>query len=258
MIQVYELLKNLLETGLVEQSESHWASPIVIILKKNGIDIRMCIDYRVVNSFIRLSNCPLPLIDDLLVGFEGAMWFMSLDMASGFWVIRMTERAKLVSAFVCPFGHFQWLLVDKEVLGYLGLDPQNSEKPEHAETDPVAALSDNYLPVLTEQMTVFKRNIPMPSRIGPVLGRSSYIDDIAHGAATWDQLCDVLDALLYRLRYWNISVSLHKNDFGTRTIPYLSHEIGAERIRVTPKIVKGIQDLPFRKTLKGVQSFLGT
>ncbi|KAE9062014.1 hypothetical protein PF007_g30060 [Phytophthora fragariae] len=106
MIKVYELLKNLLETGLVEHSESHWASPIVIVLKKNGIDVRMCIDYRVVNSFIRLSNCPLPLIDDLLVGFEGAMWFMSLDMASGFWVIRMTERAKLVSAYVCPFGHF--------------------------------------------------------------------------------------------------------------------------------------------------------
>ncbi|OWY91096.1 hypothetical protein PHMEG_00040473, partial [Phytophthora megakarya] len=32
-----------------------------------------------------------------------------LDMASGFWAVRMTERAKLISAFVCPFGHFQWL-----------------------------------------------------------------------------------------------------------------------------------------------------
>ncbi|KAE9292695.1 hypothetical protein PR003_g24695 [Phytophthora rubi] len=84
MIKVYELLKKLLETGLVEHSESPWASPIVIVLKKNGIDIRMCIDYRIVNGFIRLSNYPLPLIDDLLVGFESAMWFMSLDMASGF------------------------------------------------------------------------------------------------------------------------------------------------------------------------------
>ncbi|POM74598.1 Reverse transcriptase [Phytophthora palmivora] len=91
-IKVY---KKLLETKLIEHSESPWASPIVIVLKKNGVDIRMCIDYRVVNSFIRLSNYPLPLIDDLLIGFEGAMWFMSLDMASGFWAVRMTERAKL-------------------------------------------------------------------------------------------------------------------------------------------------------------------
>jgi hypothetical protein len=80
----------------------------VIVLKKNGVDIRMCIDYRLVNQLIRLSRYPLPLIDDLLIGFEAAMWFMSLDMASGFWAVLMTERAKLISAFICPFGHFQW------------------------------------------------------------------------------------------------------------------------------------------------------
>ncbi|GMF48395.1 unnamed protein product [Phytophthora fragariaefolia] len=66
--------------------------------------------------------------------------------------------------------------------------------------------------------------------MGPVLGRSSYIDDIAHGAPTWDQLCDDLDTLLFRLRYWNIAVSLPKR----------------------------VQDLPYPKTLKGVQSFLGS
>ncbi|GMF50360.1 unnamed protein product [Phytophthora fragariaefolia] len=84
MVKVYELLKKLLETGLIEHSESHWASPIVIVLKKNGIDIRICNGYRVVNSFIQRSSYPLPMIDDLLIGFEGAMWFMSLDMASVF------------------------------------------------------------------------------------------------------------------------------------------------------------------------------
>ncbi|KAE8988002.1 hypothetical protein PR002_g21893 [Phytophthora rubi] len=51
-MKVYELIKKLLEKGLVEHSESSWASPIVIVLKKNGVDIRMCIDYRVVNTFI--------------------------------------------------------------------------------------------------------------------------------------------------------------------------------------------------------------
>ncbi|KAE9332604.1 hypothetical protein PF008_g14867 [Phytophthora fragariae] len=108
-MKVHELIKKLVEKGLVEHSESPWASPIVIVLKKNGVDIRMCIDYRVVNTFTKLSNYPLHLIDDRLIGFESAMWFISLDMASGFWAIRMTERAKLISAFVCPFGHFQWV-----------------------------------------------------------------------------------------------------------------------------------------------------
>ncbi|ETI56817.1 hypothetical protein F443_00786, partial [Phytophthora nicotianae P1569] len=220
---------------------------------------------------VKLSNYPLPLIDDLLIGFEGALWFMSLDMASGFWAIRMTERAKLISAFVCPFGHFQWgfvrlppeeeALVDPEVLDYLKLEPQDTEPSEMQIADgdhSEQSYPENHVTPLTDQMTVFKRNIPAPPQMGPVLGRSSYIDDIAHGAPTWDQLCSDLDALLYRLRYWNISVSLPKSEFGKRTIPYLSHEIGAEGIRAVPKIVKGIEELPFPKTLKGIQSFLGS
>ncbi|OWZ06768.1 reverse transcriptase [Phytophthora megakarya] len=91
-IKVYKLLKKLLEATLIGHSELPWASPIVIVLKKNGVNIRMCIAYRVVNSFIQLSNYPLPLIDDLITGVEGMMWFMSLDMANGFWAVRMTER----------------------------------------------------------------------------------------------------------------------------------------------------------------------
>ncbi|OWZ10344.1 hypothetical protein PHMEG_00016819 [Phytophthora megakarya] len=209
-MKVYELLKKRLETGLIEMSDSAWASPIVIVLKKNGVDIRMCIDYRLVNSFIELSNYPLPLIDDLLVGFEQAMWFMSLDMTSAFWAIRMTERAKRISAFVCPFGHFQWIrmpfgiknapliyqeminnclwgfvrlppeeekTVDADVLKFLGLDSAEEEEIEREK-------SAREVPILTDKMTAFKRNIPAPSQMGPVLGRSCYIDDIAHGAPT--------------------------------------------------------------------------
>ncbi|OWY95732.1 reverse transcriptase, partial [Phytophthora megakarya] len=181
-IKVYELLKKRLETRLIEHSESPWASPIVIVLKQNGVDIRMCVDYRIVNGFITLSNYPLPLIDDLLVGFEDVMWFMSLDMASGFWAIKMSERAKLISAFVCPFGHFQWTRmpfglknapliyqsvinnclwgfvrlppeeeaeVDQDVLDFLGLDPTDNQKSERS------CLNDE-VKGLTDLMTVSK------------------------------------------------------------------------------------------------------
>ncbi|OWY94412.1 LOW QUALITY PROTEIN: reverse transcriptase [Phytophthora megakarya] len=194
-------------------------------------------------------------------------------MANGFWAMRMTERAKLISAFVCPFGHFQWLrmpfglknapliyqsiinnclwgfvrlppeeeaMVDQEVLEFLNLEPQEALKPE-------VYMRDSAIP--SSDMTVFRHNIPAPSQMGPVLGRSSYIDDIAHVASTWDRLCEDLDALSYRLRYWNISVSLPKSEFGKLTIPFLSHET---------KIAKGIEDLPFPSTYKGVQSFLGS
>ncbi|POM71980.1 Hypothetical protein PHPALM_11382 [Phytophthora palmivora] len=186
--KVYELRKKLLENGLIETSISPWASPIVIVLKKNGVDIRI------------------------------------LDMASGFWAIKMTERAKLISAFVCPYGHYQWVrmpfglknapLIYLAVLNncLLGL---NSGEPRFS-GESVPRLS-----VLTDEMTVFQRNIPAPSHMGPVLGRCSHIDDIAHGAPTWEQLCQDLNALLFRLRYWNISVSLPKSEFGKLSIPFM-------------------------------------
>ena len=47
--QLFELLKNLLQSGLIKFSQSEWASPIVLVLKKNKKDIRLCIDYRRVN-----------------------------------------------------------------------------------------------------------------------------------------------------------------------------------------------------------------
>ncbi|GMF40891.1 unnamed protein product [Phytophthora fragariaefolia] len=224
----------------------------------------MCIEYRVVNGFIQLSNYPLPLIDDLLIGFESATWFMSLKMASGLWAIRMTEHAKLISAFVCPFGHFQWLRmpfglknapsvyqavinnclwgfvrlspeeeveVVQDVLEFLGLDPSKREE------------SGSQVSALTDTVTVFQRNIPAPDSMGPVLGRSSYIDNIAHGAPTWDQLCDDLDALLFRLRYWNISVSLPKSEFGKLSIPYLLPVVAIVLYELSDDQVRSERDL---------------
>ncbi|KAE8971015.1 hypothetical protein PR002_g26949 [Phytophthora rubi] len=146
------------------------------------------------------------------------MWFMSLDMASGFWAIRMTERAKLIPAFVCPFGHFQWVrmpfglknapLVYQAVInnclwGFVRLPPEEEAEVDQDVLDflqlegPGGDVTEEKVPALTDTMTVFQRNIPTPSHMGPVLGRSSYIDDIAHGAVSWDQLCEDLNKLLF-------------------------------------------------------------
>ncbi|OWY90278.1 hypothetical protein PHMEG_00041671, partial [Phytophthora megakarya] len=62
----YELLKGLLKAGLIAFSDSPWASPIVIVLKKNGEDIRICIDYNMVNTVTAIMEYAMPLVDDLL------------------------------------------------------------------------------------------------------------------------------------------------------------------------------------------------
>ncbi|KAE9308744.1 hypothetical protein PF008_g20883 [Phytophthora fragariae] len=107
--KLYELLKGLLTAGLVSFSTSPWASPIVIVLKKNGVDIRLCIDYKMVNAVTAIMEYAMPLADDLLTDLEKYLWYCSLDAASGFWAIMMTRRARQISAFVCALGHFEWL-----------------------------------------------------------------------------------------------------------------------------------------------------
>ena len=129
-----DLSKGLLTAQIIRPSTSPWASPIVVIIKKNGEDIRLCIDYRRVNQLTILMIYTMPLISDLLQDMNKSMWYCSLDMASGFWVVEMTERAREMSAFITPPGLFEWLrmpfglksapqiyqrLIDNALYGYL-------------------------------------------------------------------------------------------------------------------------------------------
>ena len=63
--KLYELLKGLLKATLISFSRSPWASSIVIALKKNGVDIRQCIDYKLVNAVTAAMGYVIPLVDDL-------------------------------------------------------------------------------------------------------------------------------------------------------------------------------------------------
>ncbi|GMF30387.1 unnamed protein product [Phytophthora fragariaefolia] len=107
--QPFELLKGLLIAGLIAFSDSPWASPIVIALKKTGVDIRLCIDYKLEDSVTSIVEYAMPLVDDLLTDMEKYLWYCSLDAASGFWAAMMTQRARKIAAFVCALGHFEWL-----------------------------------------------------------------------------------------------------------------------------------------------------
>ncbi|OWY94781.1 LOW QUALITY PROTEIN: reverse transcriptase, partial [Phytophthora megakarya] len=103
-----DLIKGLLSARMINYSRSPWASPIVVIIKKNGISGYVSTTGWLVNSLTQLMVYPMPLINDLLEDLEATLWYCSLDMASGFWVVKMTDRARLISAFVTPFGLFEW------------------------------------------------------------------------------------------------------------------------------------------------------
>ena len=72
----------LLADGVVEENCSPWASPVVLVKKKNG-GWRFCVNYRCLNSITVKDSHPLPRVDDTLDVLAGSLWFSSLDFSNG-------------------------------------------------------------------------------------------------------------------------------------------------------------------------------
>lgn len=72
-----------LNEGIIEECTSEYASPVVVVKKKDGSP-RVCIDYRRLNRVIEKDGHPLPLIEDILDKLEDARVFSTLDLKNGF------------------------------------------------------------------------------------------------------------------------------------------------------------------------------
>ena len=86
-------ISDLLSRGIITPSSSPYASPIVVVRKKSG-ELRLCVDYRKVNSITRKDSFPLPRIDESLDALGGSKFFSALDLASGYYQVAMGERDK--------------------------------------------------------------------------------------------------------------------------------------------------------------------
>jgi hypothetical protein len=84
--EVAKQLDKMQRDGVIQPSQSPWASPVVLVQKKDGSH-RFCVDYRGLNSVTKLDTFPLPRIDDLLDQLGESKYFSTLDLASGFWQI---------------------------------------------------------------------------------------------------------------------------------------------------------------------------
>ncbi|GMF60250.1 unnamed protein product [Phytophthora fragariaefolia] len=195
---------------------------------------------------------PIPLINDLLEDLDKVLWYCSLDMASGFWVVMMTPRAREISAFITPFGLFEWLrmpfglknapqiyqrLVDNTLYGHLK----------------ISANSDPALPI-----DVFQDGEPETDQKPSGLGRRSYIDDILVTSTDWDVLCENVEKLLEACDRWNLSIDVVKSFWGLHKVDYLGHRVSADGLEAHPKDLESLANLPFPRTLRSMQSFLGS
>ena len=105
--EINNQVRDLLERGVIEPTESPWASNVVLVSKKDGTK-RFYVDYRRLNDRTMKDAYPIPRIDDSLDAQAGAKWFSTLDLASGHWQVELDDEAKRKSAFVVRGGHYAW------------------------------------------------------------------------------------------------------------------------------------------------------
>ena len=77
--EVERQVQDLVAKGMVEQADSAWSSPVVLVKKKDD-SWRLCIDYRRLNAATKRDAYPLPRIDDSLDALSGSVYFSTLDL----------------------------------------------------------------------------------------------------------------------------------------------------------------------------------
>ena len=105
-----QLVEDMLAIGIIQESNSAWSSPTVLVKKKDGTT-RFCIDYRRLNQATKVDAYPLPHIEDSLNTLGGARFFCSLNLASGYWQVEMDAADREKTAFVTQEGLYEFRVI---------------------------------------------------------------------------------------------------------------------------------------------------
>ena len=225
--EVARQLKAMQDKNVIQPSNSPWASPIVLVRKKDGT-LRMCVDYRKLNSVTKPDKFPLPRIDDLLDQLGKSKYFSTLDLAAGFWQIRMNDSSKEKTAFVTQNGLFEF-----QVMPF----------------------------GLTNAPAVFQRLMQRAiSDLNPPEGPDFvgvYVDDLLISSRTFEEHLDHLSKVMSRLRSANLKLKLTKCHFVRPRVEYLGHVISSAGLSPNPKQVAAVSNYPQPQSLTQVRQFLG-
>ena len=100
-------LKKMLDSKVIQPSNSEWASPSVLIRKKDG-SIHWTIDFRAINAVTRKDLFALPLIEECLDALKGVQYMSTLDMNSGYFQFAMALADRCKTAFLTKYGLFEF------------------------------------------------------------------------------------------------------------------------------------------------------
>lgn len=100
-------LEKMLKADVIEPSFSEWASPPVLVRKRDG-SVRWCVDYRALNKVTKKDVFPLPLVEECMDSLSGNVWYSKLDATWGYWQVKIKDSDKCKTAFITKHGLFHF------------------------------------------------------------------------------------------------------------------------------------------------------
>eukprot|EP00731_Ephydatia_muelleri_P004863 Em0002g1039a len=215
-------LQEMERSGIIEPTCSEWASPIVVVPKRNG-ELRLCVDYRRLNSVSQVDSYLMPRIDELIDRVGKANFITTLDLTTGYWQIPMADKDKCKTAFVTPFGSFQFTVMPFGLSGA----PASFQR-----------LMDRLLQGCEDYAV-------------------AYIDDFAIFSSDWQDHLKQLQEVLMRIEKAGLTVKLSKSKFAKRSCEYLGYIVGGGVVKPILSKVEAISSFPKPDTKTAVRAFLG-
>ena len=217
------LLKDMLEKNTIQPSNSPWASPIVLVKKKNGA-LRFCVDYRKLNAVTRKDAYPLPRVDDTLDTLAHARWFTTLDLISGYWQVAVHPDDREKNAFCTPNGLFEFKVMPFGLCNA----PATFQR-----------LMDSVLAGLQWSTCLV------------------YLDDIIIVGKTFADHLNNLRQVFDRIRGAGLKLQPAKCVLCTHEVTFLGHIVSAAGITTDPSKTDKVTSWPTPTTKREVQQFLG-
>jgi hypothetical protein len=198
---IRDMTEDMLQNGVIRPSVSPWASPIVLVKKKDGKQ-RFCIDFRNLNKVAIRDVYPIPRIDDCLTALGDNQWFSTFDMNAGFWQIGMAEEDRHKTAFIVEGGLYEF----------------------------------NVMPFgLTNATATFQRYMDMVLAGLKWTSLLVYLDDVCVFSKSLDQHLRRLEETFARFRLYDLKLNAAKCHVLKQEFAYLGHIVTGEGIKADAK-----------------------
>lgn len=217
-------LDELTRAGFIQPSKSPYGAPVLFVKKKDG-SMRMCIDYRALNTITVKNKYPLPRIDELFDRLQGAQFFTKIDLRSGYHQIRIHPQDIEKTAFRTRYGHFEFLVLP------FGLT--------NAPATFMHLMHQIFRPHLDSFVLVF-------------------LDDILVFSKSLEEHRQHVATVLELLKTNHLYAKESKCELFQTSVEFLGHIIDREGVHMMNDKVKAIMEWPAPKSIEEVRSFLGT